>query len=286
MLDTVLIPAAGLGTRLFTFTKESPKEMVPIFSKTDEGIPLVRPLIEKIFEDLFDFGFRTFIIIVARDKDSIIDQLTPHYDFIELLKKKGEIEYANILKKLYKKIEKSSIVWKRQSSIKGIGPVTLLAKEIVKDKPFLFHSGDLYIPSLGYLEQMVNLHQKEKPSATIGIKKVKNPQQYGVAELKKISKSKYQVIHAVEKPLNPRTDFALTGVNIFEPEIFDAIKKTKSGVKNETQLTDCIQTLIDDKKTVLASIMKQKDICIDIGTPKNYYNALLHSYQYRPSDIL
>ena len=107
MIDTVIIPAAGLGTRLFTVTKESPKEMVPLFSMTTNGKILVKPLLEIIFENLFDSGFRNFCIIVGRGKETIENHLSPHYDFIDLLKKKGEYEYANILLGIYKKIEKS-----------------------------------------------------------------------------------------------------------------------------------------------------------------------------------
>jgi len=58
MIDTVVIPAAGLGTRLFTITKELPKEMVPIFYRTSNDMVLVKPLLEIIFENLFDSGFR------------------------------------------------------------------------------------------------------------------------------------------------------------------------------------------------------------------------------------
>lgn len=286
MIDSVVIPAAGLGTRLFTFTKESPKEMVPIFHRTNEGILLVKPLLEVIFEDLFDFGFRNFCIIVGRGKETIENQLSPHYDFIDLLKRKDEHEYVNILTKLYKKIEKSHIVWKRQHNVKGIGPATLLAKEIIGDKPFLFHSGDLYVPETGYLGNMVDIHTKLHPAATIGIKKVYNPRQYGVATMKKISKNTYKILQVVEKPKNPPTDFALTGINIFEPEIFKAIERTKPGVKGEIQLTDCIQNLLKSGHEVLGSVMNTKDVCIDIGTPKNYFLALQHSYNYNSTDIL
>jgi len=286
MINTVVIPAAGLGTRLFTFTKENAKEMVPIFSYTPEGVMLVRPLIEIIFENLYDKGIRNFVIIVGRGKESVVDQLTPHYDFLDLLKKKGENEYSGILNKLYKKLEKCSIIWKRQSAIRGIGPATLLAEDVVKDKPFLFHSGDLYIPNTGYLEQMFDIHNKEKPVATIGLKKVKNPIQYGVANIKKTSRNVFQITKAVEKPKNPETDYALTGVNVFEPEIFNAIRKTKPGVKGEIQLTDCIQTMIKENRVVLSSIMKSKEVCIDIGTPKNYFTALKHSFTYDAYDIM
>jgi len=281
MIDTVVIPAAGLGTRLFTFTKESPKEMVPVFYKTKDGEVLIKPLLEIIFENLYDSGFRNFCFIIGRGKDTIQDHMSPHYDFVDLLRKKGESEYAKILLKLYKKIENSSIFWIRQHIQNGISPATLLAEPIIADKPFLFHAGDLYIPTTNYLNQISKIHSENKPAATIGIRKVANPTQFGVATLKKVSNNKHQIIHVVEKPKKPSTDFALTGVNIFEPEIFDAIRKTKPGVNQEIQLTDSIQTLIKNKHIVMASIMKSRERCIDIGTPFNYFKALSLSYNQK-----
>lgn len=280
MIDTVVIPAAGLGTRLFTVTKESPKEMVPIFYRTGDGRVLVKPLLEIIFENLFDSGFRNFCIIVGRGKEEIENHLSPQYDFIDLLKKKGENEYSEILLQLYKKIEKSSIVWIRQHLQKGLGPATLLAEEVIGDRTFVFHAGDLYLPNSVYLHDIVDIHRKFRPSATIGIKKVTNPKQYGVATLRKRKDGGIEVIHAIEKPMRPSTNFALTGVNVFEPEIFDAIKKTKKGVNNEIQLTDSVQSLIRTNHKVLASKMRPNDICIDIGTPKNYFAAIKYSYNH------
>ena len=278
VIDTVVIPAAGLGTRLFTWTKESPKEMVPIFYKTKDDKILIKPLLEIIFENLFDSGFRNFCMIIGRGKNTIEDHLAPNYDFVDILEKKGEYEYSKILLKLYKKIEKSSIFWIRQHSLKGIGPATLLSEKIIADKPFLFHAGDLYIPQKKYLNELMEVHNSQNPSATIGLQKVKDPRQFGVAELKKFDKMKFKVTHVVEKPKKPLTNYALTGVNIFEPEIFDAIRKTKIGVNGEIQLTDSIQTLIDTNHLVMASIMNSRAQCIDIGTPKNYFKALSHSF--------
>jgi len=280
VIDTVLIPAAGLGTRLFTLTKESPKEMVPVFYRVANGNILVKPLLEIIFENIFDAGFRNFIIIVGRGKEMIENHLSPHYGFIDLLKKKEEYEYANILLSLYKKIEKSSIVWIRQHRQRGIGPATLLAEKIVGDRPFLFHAGDLYIPQSNYLKQMLEIHRKMESTATIGIKKVSDPRQYGVATLEKSSNGSYRVIRVVEKPKHPPSNFALTGVNVFEPEIFSAIKSTKKGINKEIQLTDSIQTLLNRNHDVFASMMKNDDVCIDIGTPKNYFAALSYSFKH------
>ena len=68
---------------------------------------------------------------------------------------------------------------------------------------------------------------------------------------------------------------------MFEPEIFNAIKKTNKGVRGEIQLTDSIQTLIDKHFQVLATIMKDTEPCIDIGTPANYFSALSYSYRLK-----
>ena len=130
---------------------------------------------------------------------------------------------------------------------------------------------------------MIGIHKKFKPTATLGIKKVAEPRQYGVAEFGKKHGNTFQIKHVVEKPKNPPSNFILTGVNIFEPEIFDAIKKTKKSVNNEIQLTDSIEYLIKQNKVVLASKMKSNDICIDIGTPKNYYSAIKYSYNQKIS---
>ncbi|MHB8545750.1 MAG: sugar phosphate nucleotidyltransferase [Nitrosotalea sp.] len=278
MIDTVIIPAAGLGTRLLTATKESPKEMVPIFYKTSSGTLLVKPLLEIIFENLFDVGFRNFCIIVGRGKEEIENHLSPHYDFIDLLRKKGDHEYSNILVQFYKKIEQASIVWIRQYVPNGIGAATLLTEEVVGKKPFVFHAGDLYIPKTKYLTDMIKAHTKEKPTATIGVIQRKNPKQYGVATLKEVSKDVFRVTNSVEKPKHPKSNFALTGVNIFESDIFDAIRHTKPSVLSEIQLTDSIETLIRTEHKVIASKMGPRDVCLDIGTPKNYFSALVHSY--------
>jgi UTP--glucose-1-phosphate uridylyltransferase len=277
MINTVVIPAAGLGTRLFTITKEIPKEMVPVFYKTSNGKILLKPLLEIIFENLYDSGFRNFCFIVGRGKETIENHLSPHYDFLNLLNKKGESDYAKILSNLYKKIEKSSIVWIRQHSLKGIGPATALAKDYIGNKPFLFHAGDLYIPNTKYLKKMMDIHKKSNSVSTIGLKKVEDPRRYGVATLEK-NGNELKITKVIEKPRNPPSNYALTGVNIFENEIFEAIKNTKSGVNGEIQLTDGIQTLIKNGKKVVGSIMNSKDPCIDIGVPNTYFDAIKYSY--------
>lgn len=79
------IPAAGLGTRLLSATKEQPKEMLPIFANDVNGGLSVKPLVQLVFEQLFNFGIREFCIIVGRGKRAIEDHFTPDYSYIERL---------------------------------------------------------------------------------------------------------------------------------------------------------------------------------------------------------
>lgn len=68
MIRKVVIPTAGLGTRLFSVTKDGPKEMLPIFGQNSNGQLCIKPVLQLIFEQLFDIGFREFYFIVGRGK--------------------------------------------------------------------------------------------------------------------------------------------------------------------------------------------------------------------------
>ena len=73
MIKKIVIPAAGLGTRLLPITKEIPKEMMPLFLQDKEGEMSVKPLIQIIYEKFFHFGLREYCIIVGRQKRIIED---------------------------------------------------------------------------------------------------------------------------------------------------------------------------------------------------------------------
>ena len=280
MIDTVVIPAAGLGARLIPVTKEIPKIMLPLFYKSKHKPLLLKPVLEIMFENLYDAGIRNFCIIVGRGKETIENHLTPHYEFIDHLKKNGHSYYANLLTELYRKIEKSSIIWKRQHRQLGIGHTVLLVQDVVGDKPFIFHLGDLYLSSGNYYKKIIRTYEKFKAPAIVGLKKVDNPKQYGIGYGKKISKDTYSLSKVIEKPKISTSKLGLSGINIFGPEIYNAAKKTKKTKKGEIELTDCVQTMIKNKQTIIGHLLNSKEICIDMGTPTNYFKALEHSFTH------
>ena len=84
-MTKVVITAAGKGTRLLPFTKEMPKEMMPIFSNIFANKKVVLPLLQYIYEQLYSMNFRDYCFVVGREKRSIEDHFTPHEAYLKEL---------------------------------------------------------------------------------------------------------------------------------------------------------------------------------------------------------
>jgi len=68
-----VLPVAGLGTRMLPATMEQPKEMLPAFARTNDGELCVKPLLQLVFEYLYNRGVRDFIFVVGKGKRSVED---------------------------------------------------------------------------------------------------------------------------------------------------------------------------------------------------------------------
>lgn len=277
-----MIPAAGLGTRLLSATKEQPKEMLPVFSQDQHGTLCVRPLVQLVFEQLFDFGFREFFFIVGRGKRAIEDHFTPDLRFMRDLNIRTKNSQAAELESFYGKIQASTVVWVNQPEPKGFGDAVLQAKSLVGTEPFLVHAGDTYIISKipTILERLTMEHAKGSADVTLTLQNVTDPREYGVAEVDETDKGVLTVNNVVEKPARPKSNLAIMPLYAFDPDIFQALHETKPDKGGEIQLTDAIQKLVENGCRVQAITLRQDDIRLDIGTPQNYWNALQISYKY------
>src|SRR5437773_10629028 len=100
-----LITAGGIGTRLLPFSKEIPKEMLPIIAHNGDDALQLKPLVQAIFEQLYMAGVRSFYFVVGRGKRAIEDHFSPDSGFLEVLEKIGRAPAS--MSDLYGKIRSS-----------------------------------------------------------------------------------------------------------------------------------------------------------------------------------
>jgi len=280
MVRKVIVPAAGLGTRLFPATKEQPKEMLPIFSTSENGEAIVKPVVQMVFEQLHKAGMREFCYIVGRSKRSIEDHFTPDPSCIRNLEGTGREGQASNLHDFYEKLRSSTIMWVNQPEPKGFGNAVLMAKPFVQNEECIVHAGDSLVVSkdMDYLKKLLSAYERLKADAAFIVHEIENPKQYGIVEGTEVENGIIQVKSIVEKPEMPKTNFAVMAMYVFRPVIFKALEAIKPGKLAEIQLTDAIQKLIDWDLNVYAVKLDNTYSHLDIGSPERYWQALELSY--------
>ena len=271
-MTRVIITAAGKGTRLLPFTKEMPKEMMPIFSNVFTNNRVVLPLLQYIYEQLYSMNFRDYCFVVGREKRSIEDHFTPHETYLRDLAG----DYKKIMTKFYQKLEKSHLVWINQNKPLGFGDAVRRAERYVGKEDFIVHAGDVAILSKNkhpVLRLMETAKKNPDAKAILLCKKVIDSKRYGVPTVNKLSNNLFIVKEVVEKPKKPKSEFGILPLYYFKSDIFSSLKKIKLGKGKEFQLTDAIQNLLQEKQKVLAIILNKNEEEVDVGTVESYRNA-------------
>lgn len=275
MIPKVVIPVAGMGTRLLSVTKEQPKEMLPLFTTNPDGSLAVKPLAQIIFEQLRGFGVREFCFVVGRGKRAIVDHFTPDQPFVEKLGRSGKVAQAQGLKRFYELLSRSDLTWVTQSEPLGFGHSLLAAGSYLGDGEFLVHAGDTYIIPSGssHMDRLASAHAKSGADATLLLARVPPTKGYGFA----VTSGNGPILtvnEVVEKPAKPPSNLAIMPIYAFGPAIIRKLTKVRPGVGGEIQLTDGIEKLIEDGGQVQAIVLSRGDVRLDIGTPERYWDAL------------
>jgi len=126
----------------------------------------------------------------------------------------------------------------RQESPLGLAHAVKIAQDYLRDDPFVMYLGDNLLS--GGITAFVEEFRKGSCDSQILLARVKNPSDFGVAEL-----DGGRVVGLEEKPRQPKSDYALVGVYMFTTCIFEATEKIKPSFRNELEITDAIQYLID-----------------------------------------
>jgi len=276
-IKTAVIPSAGLGLRLVPATNQQPKEMLPVFAKDQKGRICTKPIIQLVFERLYDAGFREFLFVVGRRKRSIEDQFTIDNDFMTQLRRVGKSQLVEDMERFYRRVRSSNIVFINQPEPLGFGEAVLRTKPYTNRNAFLVHAGDELILSNSTndcLRRLMKAFHAHEANAVFLVQRVKDPTRYGVIEGEKIGADLYRVKHIVEKPKHPKTKIAVVALYAFNQKIYDCIEKLPHRPDHELQLTDAIEKLVQETDNVYALELKTSETRIDVGTPESYWHAL------------
>ena len=271
-MTKVVITAAGKGTRLLPFTKEIPKEMMPVFSKIFTKKRVVLPLLQYIYEQLYSMNFRDYCFVVGREKRSIEDHFTPHETYLRELAG----EERKLITNFYKKLEKSHLVWINQNKPLGFGDAVKRAQRYVGNEDFIVHAGDVTILSKQKhpILRLIDVAKKNPNAKAILVcKKISDYKRYGVPTVEVISNNLFSVNEVIEKPNKPKSNLGILPLYYFKSDIFSSLAKIKPGKGREFQLTDAIQNLIKENKEVLAISLNKNEDEVDVGTVKSYKNS-------------
>jgi len=227
-----IILHGGHGTRLRPLTHTGPKQLLPIANK---------PMSEYCLDSLKNAGITEIAIIIGGiGSNKVKEYYSDGKDF---------------------GVKLSYIV---QDSPKGIAHAVRLCKDFVGNEKFVVFLGDNIVQKSinEYAQNFINSNS----TASILLCEVDNPTQFGIAELKD-----GKIIKLTEKPKNPSTNLAVTGIYFLTPLIFDLIDKLKPSWRNELEIVDALQMLIDTNQKITYDVIT--DFWKDTGTPEDIIHA-------------
>lgn len=203
-----LITAGGRATRLRPITWTINKHLIPLANK-----PMIFYAIEKIAET----GVKEIGIIVNEGEE-------------ELIKHVGDGSRWSV-----------KITYIEQTGgAKGIAHAVNEAHDFLGDDDFIFYLGDNII--LGSIVHFVEKFKKEKRNCLLALSKVKDPHRFGVPELRD-----GKIVRVDEKPSNPKSDYAVTGIYVYDSNFFEAYKHIEPSERGEYEISDIHTWLIENK---------------------------------------
>lgn len=227
-----IVLAGGLGTRLHPLTKVTNKHLLPIYDK---------PMIYYPIELMVDAGIRDILIVTGGKNAG---------DFLRLLGNGREFGLNHIN-------------YTYQEGEGGIAAALSLAEFFADQHPICVILGDNILE--GSISRYVANFKEQSSGARILLKEVSDPQRFGVPEIQG-----NQIVRIDEKPSNPASRYAVTGIYMYDQSVFEIIKTLKPSKRGELEITDVNNAFIDQGKM-------QYDILDGWWTDAGTFESLLHA---------
>ena len=227
-----IILHGGHGTRLRPLTHTGPKQLLPIANK---------PMSQFGLEAISETGIDDIAIIIGGVGS---DKVREYY---------GNGEKFGV-----------KITYIEQDEPRGIAHAIRLCKKFINEEKFLVFLGDNIIQKS--ITDFVENFKNSNFDATVLLCEVDNPSRFGIADVKN-----EKILKITEKPKNPTSNLAVTGIYLLTPVIFDVIDNLKPSWRNELEITDALDDLL--KKNNNISFEKITNYWKDTGTPEDILHA-------------
>ena len=227
-----IILHGGHGTRLRPLTHTGPKQLLPIANK---------PMSQFCLEAIADTGITEIAIIIGGVGSNKVR------------------EYYGDGKKFG-----VNITYIEQDEPRGIAHAIRLCKEFINNEKFLVFLGDNIIQKS--INDFVNNFKNSDYDATVLLCEVDNPSRFGIADIEN-----KKIIKITEKPKEPKSNLAVTGIYLLTPIIFEIIDNLKPSWRNELEITDALDQLLKNNDNI--SFEKITDYWKDTGTPEDIIHA-------------
>ncbi|MFT5207490.1 MAG: glucose-1-phosphate thymidylyltransferase [Candidatus Omnitrophota bacterium] len=227
-----IILAGGLGTRLLPLTTITNKHLLPVYDQ---------PMIYYPIQSMVQAGIKDIVLVTGGDHAG---------EFMKLLGD-GQDFGLNSLNYVY------------QKGNGGIAHALGMTRDITRDRPLAVMLGDNIFENS--IKQYVDQFIKNPIGAYVALKRVNEPQRFGVASV-----DGKRITNIVEKPKNPASDLAVTGLYFYDTNVFNIISKLKPSKRGELEITDVNNTYIKNNQMSYGQV---KGWWTDCGTVSSLFHA-------------
>ena len=233
-----IILAGGLGSRLYPATKVISKQLLPVYDKPMIYYPLSLLMMSKIRD----------ILIISTPQDIHLYQ--------RLLGNGSSIGIK--------------LTYIEQPKPEGLAQAFILGRDFIGNKSVCLVLGDniFYGQGFSFLIQAAMERATQEQKATIFGYYVKDPQRYGVV----LFDDKKEVIEIQEKPLNPKSNFAVIGLYFFPNKVIEIAKKIKPSERGELEITE-VNNYFLKEKSLKVELMDKEFVWLDTGTQDSLLEA-------------
>jgi glucose-1-phosphate thymidylyltransferase len=231
-----LVLSGGMGTRLRPLTYSQPKQLIPVGNV---------PVLHRVIDQIEKTGISEIGVVVSPETGKLVEQ------------------------SLHDRSGRSSITIIWQNRPGGLAHAVKTAQDFLGDTSFIMALGDNMIG--GAFTDLVQQFKSQNSAAAILLKKVDDPSGFGVAVIDDESR----VAKTVEKPQEPVSDLAITGIYCFSPAIHHAISRISPSARGELEITDAIQELVDLGSEVTSLVTDKW--WLDTGTVDDLLEANLRT---------